>query len=134
MTNQAKEFIKAVQSNEELKMKFEALSQSIQGKDIQTAHAEVMQPVLELAKEYGYQLREDDFQLSQEELLDDELEAVAGGRSCTCIVLGAGKCTSTFAEDSLTQACVCILAGNGINADEHQFRECPCMLYSAGSD
>ncbi len=128
MTEPAKQFIKEVQGNEELRRKLEDLSKSVASKDTQRVQKELMQPMLALAKEYGYTLSEEDFQFSQESLSDDELTAVAGGAvgACGCMIPGIGGGAGL---------CACIILGEGILGPDHFFQvhtSCDCMTMGGG--
>ena len=57
---------------------------------------------MEALKEYTRDLR----QSSPVELTDDELEAVAGGATCVCVIGGGGG-------HSWGGPCVCVVAGSG---------------------
>ncbi len=46
--------------------------------------------VIALAKLHGITLTEADFESPRGDVSDKELEAVAGGQNCSCIVYGAG--------------------------------------------
>ena len=69
------------------------------------ASSQLIENAAALLKEYGVELTEDDLQIPQEELDDDELNAVTGGGGCGCSVGGYG------AGDGLK--CVCFLGGTG---------------------
>ncbi len=79
MREHAKKFLEEVQQNGELKAKLQELSETAEKADQPESRKEVMQQLLALAKQYGYDLQETDFELSQEALSDEQLEAVAGG-------------------------------------------------------
>ena len=73
-------------------------------KEIQAANKETLS---RLAKAHGIELTEEDFETSQNEISDDELDAVAGGCKCTCVVGGGGK------GDLDSKTCACIAGGGG---------------------
>ena len=91
MTENLKAFADEVNKNEELKNKLTALNND------ETAKGKV----IEIAKDYGFTLTEEDFEAkgAEGELSEDELNAVAGGfcvfhgggggLNCGCAVLGA---------------------------------------------
>jgi predicted ribosomally synthesized peptide with nif11-like leader len=82
--------------------------------------------IVALAKEHGITLMEADFETPKGKVSDDELEAVAGGGSCVCVMGGGG----TKGEGE--QTCACVLAGWGNYADGR--RRCDCSLYGSGDD
>lgn len=89
MTENMKNFLAEVSKNEELKEK---------------AGKAAKEELIEIAKEAGYTLTEEDFaKPSKEELSDDELMTVAGGRGF-CFVFGFG---SAHDDDVID----CLIAG-----------------------
>lgn len=122
MTNQVKEFIKKINSDQALKTKFQALVQENQ-KEIDR-DAFIAEKVLPLAKEAGYDLTAEDFKTDDPafgEISDTELAAVAGG--------GGG----TDADDSNTYGCACVMYGQGGDGRIEDFN-CICALGGVGSD
>lgn len=87
-----------MESNAELKAKIEALN-----KDPKATVADF----IALAKEYGVELTEADFQPvpTDGELSDSELEAVSGGDTCICVVGGGGT------KDKYHETCACVAPG-----------------------
>ena len=73
-------------------------------KEIQAADKEAL---IRLAKAHEIELSEEDFEKPQNELSDDELDAVAGGDACYCVGGGGGS-----ANDS-NKTCACIAGGGG---------------------
>ena len=93
MNENLKKFLEEASKNEELKAKLAALT------DKETA----VEKAVEIAKEYGFTLTEEDFQPADgAELSLDELDRVAGG--ATCIAGMPGQ------DDS---NCFCVMFGNG---------------------
>ncbi len=85
MTDNMKVFLAEVEKNDELKTKLTELKNPETAKD----------DVIEIAKEYGFVLKEEDFYSDNSgDVSDDELSAVAGGflfgGGCGCIFSGAG--------------------------------------------
>ena len=108
MTENMKKFLEAVSKNKELCEKANKLD-----KDALTA----------LAKELGIELTEADFAQPKNELNDDELETVAGGK-CGCMFAGGGDITND------AHGCVCAVAGIGLfrNGDTR----CSCVAAGDG--
>lgn len=93
MSENMKEFLKEVENNAELKARLSALPDEEASKE----------KVVEIAKEYGFTLTAEDYEVSDgENISDDELEAVAGGNClaagvkrtnegdfCMCVIIGA---------------------------------------------
>lgn len=100
MTDNLKQLLDEAGKNEELKAKLEAITD----KDI------AVEKAVQLAKEYGIDLTAEDFKpADSEELSDDELDAVAGGKSC--IILGIGGGCGCIAAGGGTEGCGCFLFG-----------------------
>ena len=99
MTDNMKAFLAEIEKNDELKTKLTALKNPETAKD----------DVIEIAKEYGFVLKEEDFYSdNSDDASGDELSAVTGGsrpalgssssgfifdggRSCGCIFSGVGN-------------------------------------------
>ena len=91
MSENMKKLLAEAGKNEELKAKLEALT------DRDTA----VEKAIEIAKEYGFDLTEEDFKAEDgEELSIDEAETVAGGDFCPCV-------SSTESGDD----CFCVFVG-----------------------
>ena len=76
--------------------------------------------ILALAKEQGCELTAEDLKKQPaEQLSDDELETVAGGKKCYCALGGGG--TGDGNED--TCACVVAGAGKGYKVQKKTWRE-----------
>ena len=78
------------------------------------------------AKELGFELTEADFVQPSGELNDDELDAVAGGGQCVCVMGGGGSRT----DGSIEMPCACVLGGGGESLDRET--RCVCALVGAG--
>lgn len=96
-----KKLLEAMEQNEELKAKVEKLDSNPQSE---------REDYIKLAAEYGVELKEEDLkpQEARGELTDGELDAVAGGASCICVLGGGGEDTNQFEK-----TCACVLAGAG---------------------
>ncbi len=77
MTDNLKAFIEKVSTDEELKKKVDTLKEIKDEKEIIAA-------TIKIAGEYGITVTEDDLSPKDEEVSDDELEAVAGGTRHGC--------------------------------------------------
>ena len=108
MSENLKKFLEAVSANEEL------------AKKVSTASKEEL---LAMAKELGIELTEDDLKQVSQELSDDELDAVAGGKTCVCVAGGGGE------KSKNDRLCWCVLNGLGETTDKRQ----RCMCYIGGS-
>jgi len=97
-----KKFYEAVSQDEALKQKFMELSQKYQGQPMDEAKGMSIleQETLPLAAQMGYSFTLDDLNAYGEEmkqtkmnceLSDTELEAVTGGVSFACFIIGAGQ-------------------------------------------
>lgn len=113
------ELLKLIESNPELKAKVEALNQ-----DPKATAADF----IALAKEYGVEITEADFQSTpaEGELSDDELEAVAGGKECYCAIGGGGT------GDDYVGTCACVALGFG--DDQGGGFRCTCAAAGFGSE
>ena len=116
-----KKLLEEMEKNEELKSKVEKLDQ-----DPKSAPKDY----IELAAEYGIELKEEDFKPAngQGELNDGELDAVAGGTGCGCVIGGGGE------ESKYDKLCVCVGGGSG-DFSEYAFERgnrCICVVAGGG--
>ena len=113
MTENMQKFLEEVSKNEEL---------------CATLNTAGKEELIAMAKELGIALTEVDF-AQDEELSDDELDAVAGGRdvSCACAMGGGGE------KDSNDKTCACVLAGAGYDKKYNRER-CVCGFAGYGYD
>ncbi len=85
---------------------------------------------IEAAAEYGVELTEEDFQPAdaQGELADDELDAVAGGDECVCVVGGGGT------AGKYDGTCACVIGGYGeySSKSEKSGARCGCAVAGGG--
>lgn len=129
MTDQAKEFIKKVNSDQALYEKFKALVPEDQ-KD-SDREAIISDKIVPFAKEAGYDLSAEDFKTdgpASGEISDEELEAVAGGGGCLCEEKGAGMGADDYTN--CIYFCGCTAAGVG----EYSGKNCMCTGYGEGWD
>ena len=124
MTENMKKFLELVSKNEEL------------GKKLCEADKEA---VIAMAKELGIALTNADF-AQNNELSDDELDAVAGGGwDCGCFMGGGGTGDGeiTFVGETVNQkTCACVLAGAGMAtySDGKDRSRCACALAGTGDE
>lgn len=113
MTENMKKFLEAVSKNEELTKKINAMTK---------------EELLVLAKELGIELTEADFAEPAGELNDDELDAVAGGAECVCVLGGGGEAGGKWNN----RVCACVAAGAGLDRDGKG--RCGCSAAGWGAD
>ena len=98
--------------------------------------AETPEAVIALAAEKGFTLTAEDLKPDQPsgKLNDDELDAVAGGKACACVMGGGGE------EGTNDRVCFCVGAGSGngyewdANTNSLQFVvRCFCALAGGGT-
>lgn len=90
--------------------------------------AKTQEEIIALAKEKGFALTEDDMKQDAgiQEVSDDEISAVAGGKhSCYCALGGGG--TEACEGD---KTCACIVTGFGLYGDGEP--RCGCFGYGEG--
>ena len=93
--------------------------------------AETPEAVVALAEEKGFTLTEED--LKQEpvsgEISDTELDAVAGGEVCGCVIGGGGE------SGAVDDICACVLSGIGYKKYDHDINDgrCYCVFGGAGA-
>ena len=110
MTENMERFLELVSKNEELAKKLNCADQA---------------EIIAMAKELGLELVETDFAQTAE-LSNDELESVAGGGVCACVLGGGG------AEDKSDKTCACVLGGGG--EDRNGWVRCVCIMGGNGND
>ena len=113
MTDNLKKFLEAVSKSEELVAK--------------VGNEKDVNALIAVAKEMGMELTAADFEKEQE-ISDDELDAVTGGSdiNCGCGMGGGG------AADANDDVCVCVLAGVGY--DDEKGERCLCGFAGWGYD
>ena len=80
--------------------------------------------IIAAAQQRGIALTEADFAADKSaELSEDELDEVAGGGKCACVLGGGGK------ADDNGKKCSCVLDGSGEFKDSRIYR---CMCIGAG--
>ncbi len=115
-----KKFLEEMEKNPELKAKMEELDKD---------PASTPKDFIKAAAEYGVELKEEDFKpaAAQGELKDDELDAVAGGGTCACVIGGGGT------ADNHHGTCACVLVGYG-EGNSYYDMGCYCSAAGGGSD
>lgn len=111
MNENMKLFLQTVSENEELQR-----SLSFAGSE----------EIIAAARELGIMLTDQDFQAQVAVLSDDELDTVAGGGICACVLGGGGK------EDKTDKTCACVLGGGG--EDRNGWARCVCIMGGNGVD
>jgi len=115
-----KDILEQIEQNPELKAKIEKLDKTPDS---------TVQDFIKAAAEYGVELTEADFTPtgSEGELTDDELEAVAGGKSlnpCICFMGGGGE---SYGNE---KTCACVFGGGGEYLDNSA--RCVCVIGGSG--
>ena len=99
--------------------------------------AETKDIIIEMAKEKGFTLTEEDLKAPETNdgpVSDDEVDAVAGGTVCVCIVGGGGEGNDDL---SAINRCWCVAMGHGEDEKKTGSLEvvrCFCMTYGGGKD
>lgn len=131
MTDQAKQFIKKVNSNKTLFKKFSALApESGSAGDLD---AFIQEKILPFAEEAGFVLTIEDFKAdvpASGEISDEELMAVAGGE-CGCVAVGAGEGVDYY-DGGGSYGCGCVLYGQGGNGSAND-ANCFCTAVGEGA-
>ena len=130
MSENLKKFLALIATNKELEAKALACNELGEEKG--------KLAMIELAKECGIELTAADLEKKEEaasrELLDDELDAVAGGfdnNTCFCIAGGGGG--GKDSKDGKTYGCACVLYGQGGDGRANDYN-CTCVGCGSGDD
>lgn len=117
MSENLKKFLEYIEKNPELleKAKQFKADDPEKAKEIAIAFAE----------EHGFELTEADFEAPEGELSVDELNTVAGGGTCACVVGGGGT-----ESDGRDVVCWCVVAGFGDDIFGDQ--RCGCAFGGGG--
>lgn len=108
MTENMKKFLEAVSQNDELYSKFSGATK---------------EDMIAMAKEMGIELVDADLE-QKAELTDDELDTVAGGKACGCVLGGGGEAGGRWNN----KVCACVLGGGGETVDG----KCRCVCTAGG--
>ncbi len=114
MTDNLKKFLENVSQDKELAAKVGAET------DINV--------LIDMAKDMGIALTEEDFREEPKELSEDELNTVTGGSdvACACALGGGGT------KDNNDKTCACVLAGAGYTKTGRE--RCVCGFAGYGYD
>lgn len=131
MTENMKRFLELVSGSEELRERLEAWNR--------LTGTEAEDRVIALAAENGIHLTKEDF-TDNREIDDDELDAVAGGMYCFCVLAGGG--TGSENEGFTSQTCVCMACGDGEGYKPNlqnpqainKVPRCQCVVGGQGDD
>ena len=110
-----KKLLEEMEKNQELKAKIQEMDKNPES---------TPKDYIQLAAEYGIEIKEEDFKPAQGELNDDELDAVAGGDGCGCVIGGGGS------ANEKDKTCACIVAGAGEHTNGST--RCGCAFYGSG--
>lgn len=127
-------FYEKMRENEALQNEIEALNKEFEYEVVQSMKMQkkAAERLVELAKKYEIKLTVEDF-LNQNtgQLNDHDLDAVAGGGSCYCVVGGGG--TAGQNNKGIDETCACVLAGfgEGCSNGGGGFR-CKCPMFGGG--
>lgn len=111
MSENLKKLLELVSRNEDLAKKLSSMDK---------------EETIALAKELGIELTEADFE-QKNELSDDELDTVAGGKSCFC-AWGGGTGNSSIAK-----TCACVAYGQG-DSRNSSIARCVCYVGGGGDN
>lgn len=130
---QIEKFYEEMTENETLQKEIEALNKEFEGAvmDSKEMRQKVADQLSHIAQKYGIQLTaEDILNENAGQLSDDDLDAVAGGTECYCVIGGGGE--GGKSSKGTDEICGCVLAGFGNDSiNEGDFR-CVCALYGSG--
>lgn len=118
MTEQAKQFLEKLSTDEALRGEYAAALEGVES-------AKQSEAVINFAKSKGVVLTEDDFAREAKAIDDKDLEAVAGGGACACAWTGFGT------YDMLK--CVCHFSGTGSCTDRGICSQGGCICQAAGA-
>ena len=116
MTENMKKFIESISANNELTGKFGSMTKD---------------ELIALAKELGIALAEADFEQPAVELSDDELDTVAGGGICACVLGGGGTADESSTYHTSDAVCACVFGGSGEN--KGGYTRCVCVISGGGN-
>ena len=112
MTENLRNFLEAVSKDEELSAKINAMDK---------------EAIISVAKTLGIELTEADF-VQEVELGDNDLDAVAGGKDCVCVLGGGGEGGGEWNN----KTCACVIGGGGQTCDSNP--RCVCAINGWGAD
>ena len=112
-----KKLLEEIEKNQELKAKIQELDKNPES---------TPKDYIQVAAEYGIALTQEDFKPAEGEVTDDELDTVAGGKLCICVIGGGGE-ANTYRN---TKTCACVIGGGGQDTDGES--RCNCVIGGAG--
>lgn len=116
MTENMKRFVERVSDSGELAEKISSMTKD---------------ELIALAKELGIVLTEADFAQPAAELSDDELDDVAGGDVCACVLGGGGIADESNTSHTSDAVCACVIGGSGKN--KGGYTRCVCVVSGGGN-
>ncbi len=123
-----KEFLEFIEQNEEAKAKVAELDAKADAK---------FEDFAAIAKEYGFDISDDDFVPVGGELSEDELDSVVGGDLCYCFGGGGGTgdpdTNGDGGEPYKELTCACVLGGGGEYYNDKGKKFCRCWCVFAGT-
>lgn len=117
MTENMRKYLELLSTNPDAREQMEAASK--EGEDA------VKRKAIALAAQAGITLTSEDLATQEGPVDDSDLDAVAGGGACVCVVGGAGT------EDPFNDQCLCVNVGSGELPDS-QDKRCKCFQLGAG--
>lgn len=116
MTENMKRFVERVSVSNELAEKISSMTKD---------------ELIALAKELDIVLTEADFAQPAAELSDDELDDVAGGGICACVLGGGGTADESHTSHTSDAVCACVIGGSGTN--KGGYTRCVCVVSGGGN-
>ena len=116
MTENMRKFIENISANNELAEKIGSMTKD---------------ELIVLANGMDLELTEADFAQASSELSDDELDAVAGGGVCACVMGGGGTSDGSNTSNLSDAVCACVLGGSGKN--KGGYTRCVCVMGGGGN-
>ena len=117
-----KKLLEEMEKNQELKAKMEELDKNLES---------TPKDYIQVAAEYGIEIKEEDFKPVEGELNDDELDAVAGGEiggvDCMCCFGGGGSAPLMY-----DKICACVIGGGGETTSGDTRCRCACVIAGGG--
>ncbi len=121
-----KQFLEAIEKNPELKAKVEALCLNPEAR---------IEDFIALAKEYGFEITEEDFKPTEadKEQFGDELGAVTCNKyECFCFVVGGGAGQRRDVQGNDELDCACVVGGGGAYINKKGDTKTRCLCVTGG--
>lgn len=124
--NKLEDFYEVLEENEEMKNEVEALNRKYEGADLTSEETkmEIGRMLADISARNGLDLAPEDFFQQETELSDDDLDAVAGGGACGCVIAGGGS------RDDADFQCGCFIGGQGGGRGNEN--RCICAMAGGG--